>query len=51
MNENDFYVAIQAILEKALENGWPLERVESYGVHAVEEFVEAIQDEREINNE
>jgi len=39
MTQNDFYVAIQFVLEKALEEGWKLGQIEDYAIDAVDEFV------------
>lgn len=39
MNENDFYVAIQYVLERAKDNGWSLENIERAGHDAIAEFV------------
>lgn len=39
MTENDFYVAIQYILERAMNEGWPLAKIEECGNDAVDEFI------------
>lgn len=39
MTQNDFYVAIQAILQKAYDNGWGLDQIELQGQDAIDEFL------------
>lgn len=40
MSQNDFYVAIQAVLMAAHERGWSTEWVEQNALDAVAEWVE-----------
>jgi hypothetical protein len=40
MSENDFMVAIQAILTQARDDGWPIERIVDAAHEAVQEFVD-----------
>lgn len=40
MTENDFFVAIQFILEDAKNKGWSLRKIEETAVDAVEEFID-----------
>ncbi len=37
-NENDFIVAIQAILEQARDSGWPVGKVIDKAYEAISEF-------------
>lgn len=38
MSENDFMVAIQAVLTQARKEGWPVERIVDAAHEAIEEF-------------
>jgi len=40
MSENDFYVAIQGLLEAAKDQGWSVEKAEATAQSAIEEWVE-----------
>lgn len=40
MTANDFYVAIQGVLDKARESGWSVRRVEETALDAIEEWLD-----------
>jgi hypothetical protein len=49
MTENDFMVAIQAVLTKARDEGWPIERVVDAANEAINEF-EVEEEDKQAND-